>query len=357
MVYAAEAAVVVTLLLIYKKSWFLKLYVHNALDVLFELKRKLSVPTEEYNLPADVSRANAKAPLKLKSYMNNTQNVHPKVLYFPNGFGGHRFWMAYTPFPWYIDRYENPCIAYSDDGYAWTNIEHNPIDNPKGNGYDSDAHLVYRDDLNILECWYRHVGKYGKPPVEEVLHRRVSQDGVHWSEDELLYGNYSGQYAQLLSPAILWEDGKYHIWSVTKENGTRIEYHTMVPGGTLEKVRDYDLYFAVDGEPTKYLPWHLDVIHDHGKYLLLVMCKEEKGSGPRRWDLFLSQSSDNEHYSVPRLVLHGTKNGWDNHIYRSTLVNVDGEYRIYYSALKYNGKHGMGITKSDHLGAFEGVDY
>ena len=82
MVYAAEAAVVVTLLLIYKKSWFLKLYVHNALDVLFELKRKLSVPTEEYDLPADVSRANAKAPLKLKSYMNNTQNVHPKVLYF-----------------------------------------------------------------------------------------------------------------------------------------------------------------------------------------------------------------------------------------------------------------------------------
>lgn len=348
------AAGLIIFLLIYKRSWFLKLHVHNILGSLYELKNRIRGKQPEFDVPEEAKNANARKPLSFKSYLNDTQNVHPKVLFFPAGFGDHKFWMAYTPFPWYIDRYENPCIAYSDDGYSWINIPGNPIDDPKGNGYDSDAHLVYRDDLRVMECWYRHVGNYGKPPVEEVLHRRISKDGIHWSDDELIYGNYSGKYACFLSPSIIWDGGKYQIWSVNKENDFRIEYSTF-SGGVLEKVREYDLDFTVSGDSTNYRPWHLDVIRDNGKYIFLIMCKEEKGTGPRRWDLFLSTSEDNISYTRPKLVLHGTKNGWDNNIYRATIVNVEGEYRIYYSALNVIGKHGMGISKSDHLGDFVGL--
>lgn len=342
-------------LLIYKKSWFLKRHVHNVLGTLYEMIRKIKKEQTEYEMPMGVKHANATSPLTFKSYIHDTQNVHPKVLYFANEFGGHKFWMAYTPFPWYIDRYENPSIAFSDDGYFWTNIEGNPIDDPKGNGYDSDTHLVYREDLQVLECWYRHVGKYSIPPVEEVLYRRISKDGVHWSDDEIVYGNYSGKYAMLLSPAILWDGEKYSVWTINKENDFKIEFRIYMKAGEMEKVRDYDLSFEIDGDQTKYKPWHLDVIKDDEKYVMLVMCKEEKGSGPRRWDLFLSTSEDNEVYSKPEIVLHGTKNGWDNNIYRASIVNVEGEYRIYYSALNNMGKHGLGIARSDHLGDFEGL--
>ena len=342
-------------LLIYKKSWFLKLHIHNLFGVLYEITRKLRGKQEEYNVPESVKHANSPAPLALRSYIRDTQNVHPKVLYFEAGFGGHKYWMSYTPFPWYIDRYENPSIAYSDDGYMWTNIADNPIDDPKGDGYDSDAHLVYRSDKKLLECWYRHVGSYSKPPVEEVLYRRVSSDGVHWSQAELVYGNYSGKYACLLSPAVLWDGEQYQIWSVNKENSFRIEYRTR-RDGVMGKVREFELPFTFEGDTTKYKPWHLDVIREEGRYILLVMCKEKKGSGPRRWDLFLSDSDDNISYTTPRLVLHGTKNGWDNNIYRSSIVRIGSEYRIYYSALNRIGKHGMGVAKSTHLSGFVGIN-
>ena len=61
------------------------------------------IKKENYNL----SFANAAQPLPLKSYFGGTQNIHPKVLYIEEGFGGHLFWMAYTPYPWYIERFEN----------------------------------------------------------------------------------------------------------------------------------------------------------------------------------------------------------------------------------------------------------
>lgn len=336
------------ILVIYKKTWFLKLHVHNFLGYLYDLKQRRMVSTETHQLPKGVLK-NADRPLSFRSCINDTQNVHPKVLYFKDGFGGHKYWMAYTPFPWYIDYYENPCIAYSDDGYEWTNIEGNPIDNPNGEGYDSDPHLVYIPETGILECWYRHVGKYGKPPVEEVIHRRTSKDGIHWSEDELLYGNYSGKYAQNLSPAILWDGQGYRIWSINKESDFKIEYHEMKENGELNLVREYELEFDVEGDSTQYKPWHLDVIKEKDSYVLLVMCKEKKGTGPRRWDLFMTVSKDNVVYSRPKLVLHGTKNGWDKQIYRSSIVNTEDEYRIYYSALNDIGRHGMGITVTEHI--------
>lgn len=341
------------LLLVYKKSWFLKLHVHNMLGFVYEIMGKFRKIRNEYNLPGSIKHANTPIPMSFRSYIRDTQNVHPKVLYFENGFGGHKYWMAYTPFPWYIDRYENPSIAYSDDGYKWTNIKVNPIDDPKGNGYDSDTHLVFRSDKNLLECWYRHVGSYSTPPVEEVLYRRISSDGIHWSQAELIYGNYSGKYACLLSPAVLWDGEQYQIWSVNKDNDFRIEYRIW-RDGVMEKIRDFDMRYTYEGNTTEYKPWHLDIIRDKERYILLVMCKEEKGSGPRRWDLFLTESDDNISYKTPQLVLHGTKTGWDNYIYRSSIVKIGNMYRIYYSALNKIGKHGMGITESDHLGDFRG---
>ena len=349
------AAGIIFLLFIYKKSWYLKLHVHNLLGWLYEVKQKIKGKQEEFIVPNSVRNANARKPLEFKSYINDLQNVHPKVLYFQDTFGGHKYWMSYTPFPWYIDRYENPCIAYSDDGFTWKNIEGNPIDDPKGKGYDSDAHLVFREEDNTLECWYRHVGDYSKPPVEEVLHRRFTKDGIHWSDDEQIHCNYSGQYATLLSPAILWDGDKYLIWSVNKENDYRIEFRVYTNGCKLVKQREFELDFVIDGDKMRYKPWHLDVIKDHGKYVMLVMCKEEQNLGTRRWDLFIATSEDNVLYTKPELVLHGTKNGWDNNIYRASIVNVEGEYRIYYSALNLIGKHGLGITVSDHLGDFIGL--
>ena len=117
--------------------------------------------------------------------------------------------------------------------------------------------------------------------------------------------------------------------------------------GELAKVRDITLNYQ-DGE-TVYNPWHIDVIEDNGKTVLLAMCK----SGTA-WSLFLATSDDNIAFTTPKLVMVGNPYGWDNQLYRSSIVNVDGEYRIYYSAQDVKQRHGLGICTSNTLSNFVG---
>lgn len=305
--------------------------------------------------------ANAFSPLKLKNYLGNNQNVHPKVLYFANGFGGHKYWMAYTPYPYSNDDFENPCIAYSDDGINWIDIDGNPIDDPNGVGYNSDAHLVYRSDTSTLECWYRYVGDASQSPREETIYRQTTLDGVTWSQKEIVYSNTSGQYAKLLSPAIIIDDNKYCIWVVNGNGGNVIDYYeapiTNVTNWT--KVRSITITCSDGGTSVK--PWHIDVIKDSGTYIILAMCRNSTSIDVAKWSLFIATSSNNVSYGTPAKVVGGVNN-WDKYMYRSSIVKIDGSYRIYYSACNggkttvYNGATwGIGITESEGLSEFIGL--
>lgn len=50
----------------------------------------------------------------------------------------------------------------------------------------------------------------------------------------------------------------------------------------------------------------------------------------------------------------GNPYGWDTQLYRSSIVNVDGEYRIYYSAQNEVQQYGLGVCTSDKLLNFVG---
>lgn len=445
---------------------------YNALEVKSDTERRNTKNAVEYMMRRnyDISYANAPTPLNLISYVGNNQIVHPKVLYFPDKFGGHKFWMAYTPYPFANDRYENPCVAYSDDGYEWTNIPGNPLFDAAGSGFCSDTHLVYVETTGKLEVWYRYA-HYGLTPVPEIMYRQTSTDGLNWTEKEVIVNNTSGDYVQYLSPAVIHDGSKYKLW-VVNNTENRINYYesvadiagetialddTMTSGkiiqngnfsaddtekymytekiklnaaksfqltaknkngitihpalryvtaydadgnvlsayslqsvpeatasagrtvtmdksvdsviitiynaaaytdktiilpavensGELAKVRDITLNYQ-DGE-TVYNPWHIDVIEDNGKTVLLTMCK----SGTA-WSLFLATSDDNIAFTTPKLVMVGNPYGWDNQLYRSSIINVDGEYRIYYSAQDVKQRHGLGICTSNTLSNFVG---
>lgn len=307
------------------------------------------------NSEYDIAFANAFSPISLKNYLGNTQNVHPKVLYFENGFGGHKYWMAYTPYPYSQDGYENPCIAYSDNGYAWTNIEGNPLDDPNGVGYNSDTHLVYNTANSTLECWYRYVRDANDPPIEETIYRQTTTDGVTWSTKELVYSNTSGSYDRLLSPAIIIDNNKYCIWVVSGENGVHIDYYEAPVSDVTDwtNIRSFNLTYTDDG--TAVNPWHLDVIKDGSSYAMLVMCRNSTQIATAKCSLFMAISSDNITYQTPVKVVGGADN-WDKYMYRSSIVKVGSVYRIYYSAtgggtttIYANSVWGIGITESNSL--------
>ena len=296
----------------------------------------------------DISFANAPAPINLYNYAGNTENIHPKVLYFEDGFGGHNYWMAYTPYPNSLSRYENPCIAYSDDGYTWSNIAGNPLDNPNQVGYDSDTHLVYRSDTSTLECWYRYVNTSASPNTE-TIYRQTSTDGITWSAKEQVIVNSTGTVSKYLSPTVIFDGTNYNIWVV---DSTTITYYT-APASNVSnwsKVRTYSIAFSDGG--TSVNPWHLDVIMDSGNYVMCVMCRDSSSiTDSSKWSLFITTSSNNTTYSTPVKVIGGSDN-WDSHLYRSSIVKVGSTYRIYYSAVKQAGTTyvwGTGVSESDSL--------
>lgn len=300
----------------------------------------------------NVRFANAPVPIGLQNYVlgyaGNTQNVHPKVLYFASKFGGHYYWMAYTPYPYGRSQYENPCIAYSDDGYYWTNIDGNPIDDPQGVGYNSDTHLVYRSDTNTLECWYRYVSE--SEPRYETIYRQISTDGVTWSAKETVFQSTTAGATHYLSPAVEWDGSKYQIWVV---DGAEIVYYEAAPTNITAwtRIRSYSIPFTDDGESSS--PWHLDVIKDNGTYIMLVICMVN--NSPRsKWSLFITTSTDNISYSTPTKVIEGALDSWDMYMYRSSIVKVGNSYRIYYSAMDGEDVCGIGIAESTSLANFIG---
>ena len=333
------------------------LYSYNSLESKYVAERERLGKAVEHMMRRnyDVSYANAPAPIDLIAYTGNNQIVHPKVLYFSNKFGGHRYWMAYTPYPWAIDTYENPCIAYSDNGYEWTNIAGNPLDDPLGDGYNSDTHLVYVESTNTLEVWYRYVGDYATTPVPEIIYRQTSTDGINWTAKEVVINNTSGDYTKYLSPCILHDGNKYKMWVV---NGTdrAAHYYEGADIGSITEVRAINLSFIDNGDI--YRLWHMDIIEDSGKTVLLGMAKTSaSGAINQKWTLFLATSDDNITYTTPAVVIRGNPYGWDKQIYRSSIVKVDGEYRIYYSAQNEKQKHGLGICTSLSLSGFVGKGY
>ena len=344
------------------KKFIDETYVNQAVENLTVTKSaynmfKILANQSDYN----IGFANAFVPITLKNYLGNNQNVHPKVLYFENDFGGHKYWMGYTPYPYSNDDVENPCVAYSDDGINFTNINGNPLDNPGGNGYDSDIHLVYRSDTDIIEAWFRYVGDTSLQVREETIYRRTTTDGITWTAKEKIYSNETGIISKLLSPAIEWDGVNYCIWVV--RDGTAIDYYE-APGANPTSwtlIRSINLTFVDDGLTVK--AWHIDAIKDTNQYVLLIMCRNNTAITNNKCSLFISTSTDNINYSTPIKVVGGA-DSWDKYMYRSSIVKIGSKYRIYYSAGSggtttiYNGAvWGIGITESDSLNDFIGLYY
>lgn len=297
---------------------------------------------------------NANVWMPLRSYAGDDQIVHPKVLYFPNMLFGHYYWMAYTPYPNANAYYENPCIAYSDDGYRFTNIAGNPIDEPTTDrtvSYFSDTHLVYRADTGKLECWYRLANDSTK---SETIYRMFSTDGVTWTDKEELKSVVSpldSSDAALLSPAVIYEDDKYKIWTVNY-NENKIEYWETETGDDWTKVRDIVLTYSAFDETHRI--WHIDVEKIDGVYVLVAMTRQ---TGTRHWPLYLSTSEDNVSWKTPWVVIkYSDVDKWDSRIYRSCIVKVNGVYRIYYSAYDTSDRYHTAISESSDLHHFVGRD-
>ena len=279
-------------------------------------------------LPRFVTTDTKNAPNKLNIITHpsgGNQPIHPKVLYFENKFGGHYFWMAYTPYPNGHDGEENPCIACSDNLIDWHTPEGvtNPLDKGTTYEYMSDTHLVYNYNTRLLEIWYRQASTTNKT---ETIFRRTSTDGITWNEREQMYQS-TGAINKILSPCISYEDDKYKIWA---GNGTDLKYYESSDGTNWNLVNT-----------TNLVGWHFDVIKTDLGYECFISDTQPGAS------ISYSKSIDGINWDEKiQLLTAGESGKWDSsRLYRASALKLNGIYYVFYTGV-CNNIWGIGLTIS-----------
>lgn len=294
----------------------------------------------------DCKNKNALKKLKIVSSYGDDEAYHPKVISFDEPFNGYKYWMAYTPYPHADDAKENPHIAVSNDMKTWKEpkgfenpLEPSPENFKVGDIYNSDTHILYNSDTKQLEVWWRYVNNEDKSVI---IYRKTSEDGVKWSDKEVVIKNIRRK-KDYLSPAVIYEDGKYKMWYVS---GTKqVEYIESDNLKDWSETKCINVNYSNKGLKS----WHLDVIHTDVGYEMVVSAfiNDERN----RMNLYYSKSEDNEEWSVPEIILTPSfaTDNWDNRgIYRSSLLKIDKTYYLFYSGISSTGERGVGlITGND----------
>lgn len=265
--------------------------------------------------------------LTVPTYERSGEAVHPDVVYFPGGWRGFAYWMAFTPYPGGQQRHENPSLAVSQNGTDWrippglTNpIFHRPIER---NGYNSDPDLTYDAATDRLMMIYRQVRN-----GFNLVRISWSSDGVTWTRPRLIFRRPNHG---IISPTIaLGPDGKPRIWYV--DGGpNRCQQRTttvLTQQGGMEALRSdnaqtgwtepADAGLAQPG----YFIWHLDVIYvpEKQEYWALYPAYRQGNCGAR--DLFFATSLDGltwRTFPVP-LLRHEEQNWTRSTLYRGSLL-------------------------------------
>lgn len=316
----------------------------------------------EQNTKAQESleNANSNYALNIENYLGNIQNTHPKVLYFKDSWNGYKYWMAYTPYPNGKTSAENPCIAVSNDMINWRVPAGltNPLEpQPAQTGsYNSDVHLVYREDTNTLEIWWRAM--YGDGHRE--FCRRTTTNGVTWTETEKLrVTSATGGYdREMFSPAIIFEDGKYKCWFIRRkdEKSEYVMYCESVGDDAYNWNKDVGLKIDWD---ENIRPWHIDVIHTDLGYEMVINGYYLPDGTNNDSDCFYVLQREDGTFTKPKLILKKSTqpNRIDNKgIYRPSLLKIDGVYYLFYSCIDQNMKRWIALSSGKNIFALNGYN-
>ncbi|MCR5622628.1 MAG: hypothetical protein K6G18_12365 [Treponema sp.] len=274
--------------------------------------------------------------LDIPTYDGSGQIVHPDI-FFDRTIG--KYVLAFTPYPHTDDRFENPCIAVSDDGIHFH--EEKPGLNPLAPAPEKD----HNDDpdISLHDSVYSLVYLETVRPEYQNVVALQSTDRLTWKRKVLHHQELAGNGGDLiLSPAVIWTGGSCRCFFVmgNYESGHRI-FATSAP--TLE-----ELDFAgaspldIEGIPTGLLPWHLDVFPDGaGGYVMLltlVAPDGKRGGKGGRYFLHVARSDNLTDWKLdPAPVL--------NNCYRSSGFVKDGILYIYFSSNFWGDEWKTGLYK------------
>ena len=286
--------------------------------------------------------------LNLLGYENSNQVTHPKVIRFKEKWNGYKYWIAYTPYPYGNAAKENPFIMVSNNLVDWVKFpgSKNPLDEPEDKDftkvYNSDTHLVYVEDTNTLECYWRRVDDKTN---KVIIYKRTTKDGIHWTEKEVFLES-DRRKEDYLSPAIIYKNKKYLVWYVDRDFKVKFtEYDT-------EKEKWAEpIVMNINYENDPLSSWHLDVIETKNGYemILVAFTNWEKRAS---MNLYYTKSKDNENWDTAKIILRPNQ---DSGIYRSSILYINNTYYIFYSDIVKKSRRGVSIVYGTNIENLNGL--
>lgn len=268
--------------------------------------------------------------VNLQTSEGTGQACHPDITYIPEGFGtrGWRYWMVCTPYPYANFVHENPEIFASHDGIHWTipdGVRNPLVFKPEGAwDYNSDPDMFYLNGQ--LWLYYRET-RHTAHEVETRIYLSTSRDGVDWSSPvEVLCAR--GDEALLMSPAVIYNNGTFHMWTVERgQKGYRVVRRESADGLRWTAPVCCALAGLHDREP-----WHLDVIAEEDRLSALLVSLKASPD----WRLHYAYSVDGGNtWNVDGFLIERAYEFEEALQYRATLLKTSSSpitYRIWYSA-------------------------
>lgn len=291
--------------------------------------------------------AHAPAPLVTPTYDGSGQAVEPTVLFFPEGWQGHLYWMVMSPYPSGNNKLENPSILVSEDGQNWIVPPGlaNPIALPE-QGHLSDATAVYDDESDQILVYF--LNEVPGPTYETSLLRTTSEDGVHWSPPQVLF---SGQNTYSVSPSVTKVAGTYYLWNVNSSAGCAAQTSTVNQRTSVDGVT-WSMPQPVSLSQPGFVIWHFNMIPvpSEGQFMALVAAYPV-GSNCGHTKLFFANSKNGLNWQTYPQPVMEAGSSWDNgEIYRSSFVYDPAKalFRTWYSACDFAAEWHIGYTEESY---------
>ena len=184
-----------------------------------------------------------------------------------------------------------------------------------------------------MELWWR---RRNNNPYSEEFYRRTSTDGITWTQKELCIRSDSA--SAFLSPSIIYEGGKYKMWTINGETG-RFSYFEGVTGKDFTLIREFTI--------GKSDAWHATVRRSSiGLYEVYY----SHGVRHRNYKISYAYSTDNINWSELVEVLKSVPLRFDSELYRPTFVDVKGkrnEIRVMaYGTVSEESEFNIAITRA-----------
>lgn len=248
-----------------------------------------------------------------------------KVLDMKTDWHGYRYWAAATPYPDYKTRFEDPCIAASDDLESWDTFHLPESTKPaKENAYNSCVSIVKNADTDSIELWWRQVDKGDGRQAEQIM-RITSTDGTTWSNPEVVLESNDRSVQSWYSPSVIKSNGSYQMWYVSKRKLWLIESSDCTKWSE-------PICCNLDVQDGSVI-WNIDISQsDHG-YEIISSNYANDATNHDEMSLYHATSEDGINWSREKKILsaENASEAWDNNgLYCGSFVKDDLGYSMIY---------------------------